>query len=80
MIGIFSLTIDVTMKKKLASYEATLVPLDRSLLPISENPDVQPQKTNRSARTCIQSYPLQTGVETCQFLKHDVGPQIFTFL
>ncbi len=31
-------------KKKLASWEATLPPFDRSWLPLSENPDVHPPK------------------------------------
>ncbi len=50
-----------------------------SWLPPSENPDVHPQKTNRSDRTCIQSYRLLTGVGTCQFLNYDVEPRVFTF-
>ncbi len=68
------------MEKKVGELRGDIVSLDRSWLPLSENPDVHPPKTNRSARTCIQSYPLLNGVGTCQFLKHDVEPRVFTFL
>jgi hypothetical protein len=47
---------------------------------IQKTPIVTPQKMNRSARTCIQSYPLLTRVGTWQFLKHDAEPRVFTFL
>ncbi len=45
-------------KKRLASQEAKLVPLDMSWLPLSENPDHHPQKMNRSAKRCVWRYSL----------------------
>jgi hypothetical protein len=45
-------------KKRLASQEAKLVPLDMSWLPLSENPDHHPQKMNRSAKRCVWRYRL----------------------
>jgi hypothetical protein len=47
---------------------------------IQKTPMFTPKKTNRSVRTCIQSYPHKTGVGTWQFLKHDAEPRVFTFL
>ncbi len=65
----------------LASWEATLVLLDRSWLPLSENPDHYPQKANRSARRCIWRYRFQAWVWTCQILNQVVESQLlFTSL
>jgi hypothetical protein len=40
--------------KKLASHGATLVPLDRPRLPVSENHDLHTQEKNRSARAKLR--------------------------
>ncbi len=54
-------------RKKLASWDATLVPLDRSWLPLSENPVESPRKTNRSARICIWRCHFKPGFEIANF-------------
>ncbi len=55
------------------------MPLDRSWLPLSENPD-HSQKTNRSTRRCIWRYCFQAGVWNCRILNQVVESQLFTSL
>jgi hypothetical protein len=66
--------------KTLESWEVTLMSLDRSWLPLSENLDHHPpKKTNRSARS-IWRYRFSAGVWNCQILNQVVESQLFTYL
>jgi hypothetical protein len=53
--------------------------LDRSWLPLSENLNHHPRKTNHSSRRCIWRHRFQAGVWNCQILNH-VASQLFTSL
>ncbi len=68
--------------KKLASQEAILVSLDRSWLPLSENANFRPspKKNELFSQDMHSKLPTLDRVETCQFLKHDVEPRVFTFM
>jgi hypothetical protein len=68
------------IENKLASWEATLVPLERSWLPPSENPDYHRQKTNRSARRRFWRYRFSAVVWNCQILNQVVESHLFTSL
>jgi hypothetical protein len=68
--------------KSLESWQAKLVPLDRSWLPLSEIPEHQPKKkkTVRAARLGGNwRYRFQAGVWNCQILNRIVESQLFTF-
>ncbi len=70
-------------RKNLASLlEATLVPLDTSFLPLSENLDHHhpKKKKNRSARRSIWRYRFEAGAWNCQILNQVEESQIFTSL
>jgi hypothetical protein len=58
---------DVKTEKKLASEEATLVQLDRSSLPLSENPVIAPQKQTVQPRGAFEDTAFKPGFETVKF-------------
>ncbi len=62
--------------------EATLMPLDRSWLPLSENLITQKKKNlYRSARRCIWRYSVKAGVWiNCQIINQVMEYQLFTSL
>ncbi len=64
--------IDVQTEKKLASLEATLVPLERHLLPLLDNPKVHPQKMTSSARRCIWITAFEHWFENVKILNQAV--------
>jgi hypothetical protein len=64
-------------QKKLASSEATLAPFDRSELPLSENPDVQPQKNEPlSQEMPLKILRLSSGLK----MSGAVEKLLFTYL
>jgi hypothetical protein len=54
-----SWNIDVKTEKQFVSLETTSVPLDRSQLPLSENPDHYPRRTNLQSGDAFESVKLK---------------------
>ncbi len=58
---------DVKTEKKLASWEATLVPLDMSWLPLLENPDEHPKKRTVQSGDAFEDSASRLGFEIVKF-------------
>ncbi len=65
-------------RKRLVSWDETLVPLNSSWPRLSKNHDHHPKKTNRSAWRCIWRYRFKGRVWNCQILNQVVQSQLFT--
>jgi hypothetical protein len=67
---------DVKTEKKLASQEATLMPLDRPWLLLSENLDHHPPKNEPCCQEMHLKIPLSSRVWNCQILNQVVESQL----